>query len=987
MPTINEYSPDIYLPDYIKTNYNNDLENQLLIKKQQEYNTVLSKLNNLRSQALNISMINNAGKQRLDEYNKEIADTLSGDLGDLTDPKIQSKLANLFTKIASDDDLKYRSKLSQYYQGEQQTIQRMKTAKDPTKSGYNPINEFVFNNYEGGLYDFVNADDVKGWDKKRISYTPYKDLSVKWTNLTKQLKDETNAQISYDGAGHILTNITSGVSKERISQYLQMNLDADDIAQLDILAKYRVLTTPKDELYVSFNNWTTNEMQDIDRQLKQVSAYKTMYDPSNIPSTVSAEEKKILLVEWAAKRDMYDKQEKALLESKSQLRQIAKTPEEWAKFSNSDMLPFVKQMQLEQRINGISDALEHMDRIEKVQMDQAAFEREKLQLMANRDEWNRYMDQESLKLEYLKSNKSSSSDGSDKSVWSDRADQTADPTQAAALYESMNVQVDTLLKKTSDPTADPNFDIKKFDDPSYRKENESNYYLQYWDKYKQLNPGKTPNLQEFKAFVEQVDQGYFYSDPNVQSIRDNLNRDRQVQQYYQGKIMQVNDILDKEGTNMLDVSNGNHTLREYIAKDSNGKEIYKNGEPVFAFSDGKGGSKYMTKTELQNQYKKWDESHVSNWFIDFPTTFEGFTREILVNGSSVPKEFESDPYFFHLMVKGFNQERSNQQLLDKEGTDPLSVSNGEHTLREYIAKDNGKEVYKNGEPVFAFSNGKGGFTYKTKSELKKEYQVWKENNVLGRDPSTLPSWVNAIYSTSLGNFIAPYVPKVLDYFDEQIKPPEMFSGDKHFFALMAKGFEQEESNSKLLEKVFNEQLPAWAQYGQVSTENKEEIQLHQLPLINQSYKLSDGSAFNFTSQDIVQVNRGVGGSQQGTFTLSKEGAERLTSLGVSLYDPSGKEIDTFQPMQEFKFMAPGEGYDFAHNQILKESGTLNDFYRGYKTTYSINKSNPSDMVVTIYDQRGNQVSQTTKIVYNKDINVIMKEVRLGVDQYIQSTKK
>ena len=159
------------------------------------------------------------------------------------------------------------------------------------------------------------------------------------------------------------------------------------------------------------------------------------------------------------------------------------------------------------------------------------------------------------------------------------------------------VQVDTLLKKTSDPTTDPNFDIKKFDDPSYRKENESNYYLQYWDKYKQLNPGKTPNLQEFKAFVEQVDQGYFYSDPNVQSIRDNLNRDRQVQQYYQGKIMEVNNILDKEGTDPLSVSNGEHTLREYIAKD-NGEEVYKNGEPVFAFSNGKGGFTYKTKSEL-----------------------------------------------------------------------------------------------------------------------------------------------------------------------------------------------------------------------------------------------------------------------------------------------------------------------------------------------------------------------------------------------------
>ena len=110
----------------------------------------------------------------------------------------------------------------------------MKSSKDPTKSGYNPINEFVFRNWEGGLVDFMNADDINGWETKKTGYTPYKDIDQKLINITKLLKDETNITVVADGQGRLTSYGTKGVSK-KISALLQKTLDQDELSQMEVL--------------------------------------------------------------------------------------------------------------------------------------------------------------------------------------------------------------------------------------------------------------------------------------------------------------------------------------------------------------------------------------------------------------------------------------------------------------------------------------------------------------------------------------------------------------------------------------------------------------------------------------------------------------------------------------------------------------------------------------------------------------------------------
>ena len=217
--TISEYSSGLYLPTYRQTNYDNSLELALVSKKQKECDSMVQRLGNLKSQALNISMLNLKGKERLDAYNKELADLTSQDLGDLTDATVQAKVAGFFTKIATDSDLKERSSLSNYYQTQNNLIENAKAQKDQLKSGYSPINEMVYRKWEGGLEDFMMADNIQGWQSKKIGYTPAKDIDQKLVNLTKLLHEESlTTQNPVKGSnGYDLLSSSKGVSAERMS--------------------------------------------------------------------------------------------------------------------------------------------------------------------------------------------------------------------------------------------------------------------------------------------------------------------------------------------------------------------------------------------------------------------------------------------------------------------------------------------------------------------------------------------------------------------------------------------------------------------------------------------------------------------------------------------------------------------------------------------------------------------------------------------------
>jgi len=223
MPYINEFTQGLSIPSYITTDYSTDLQSQLLLKKQADYDNVISKMNNLRSQSLNITMLNNKGQQKLDLYNKEINDFFSQDLGDVTLPENQQRIAKVFSRISTDTDLKQRSQMSRWYKGQLDSIEKMRNDKDLTKSGYDPINEFVFKNWTGGLTDFMQADDIERFSTERQGYVPFKDLKQKLVNLTKLLHAEEKTTASVEG-GRIVTNTNKGVDPTRIRYLDSMSI-------------------------------------------------------------------------------------------------------------------------------------------------------------------------------------------------------------------------------------------------------------------------------------------------------------------------------------------------------------------------------------------------------------------------------------------------------------------------------------------------------------------------------------------------------------------------------------------------------------------------------------------------------------------------------------------------------------------------------------------------------------------------------------------
>lgn len=89
MPSINEYTQGVVVPQYTPTNYDPSLEIQVAIKQQKNYDRILNTVKGLQSQALNIQMLNQEGRQRLEKYNKELNEKLSGDLGDLNKVEVQ----------------------------------------------------------------------------------------------------------------------------------------------------------------------------------------------------------------------------------------------------------------------------------------------------------------------------------------------------------------------------------------------------------------------------------------------------------------------------------------------------------------------------------------------------------------------------------------------------------------------------------------------------------------------------------------------------------------------------------------------------------------------------------------------------------------------------------------------------------------------------------------------------------------------------------
>jgi len=660
MPTITPYTPDLVLPNYKTTNYDTSLEFAILGKKQQEYNQVLSRLNNLRSTSLNISMINEEGRKKLDQYNQEINNTLNSDLGDLSDAKNQARVASMFQRIASDDDLKRRSHLSRYYQDQLSIIDGMQKSKDPAKSGYNSINDFVFRNWEGGLNDFIVAKDINGWETKQQRYVPFKDIDQKMVNLTKLLHadSQTSEGPIPNAPGYSLLETEKGVSADKIRTLFQSSLDQDEIAQIDVLSKYRILqmNSPegKSSLYESYNSWIKGEKDNIQKKLDMVTAYKKQFDPKKLDSKLSPEERTQKEEEYTMLQKMYSEQEQQLKEHLLKAEQNSITPDEWAKFDTNDMLPYVSQMMMENYVNGISEALSWKETVKKAGIDNAYFADRKMDIMEQRLVLDGEIAKTRLALEKAKSNSENQNNN-----FSAPVDIFKSPETAISSWENFIETEKQYSRKTADIITSENFNPAQLKDQKWLEQNADNYEVKLWNGYK-AKAGEEASLNGFRAFKAQVINGDFKNDPYVSLVISEYSRDKDIAQYYTEVAQEVTSAVNNQlRSDEIKLEGGQYSLGDYARVNGwNGT-----GEMSFGLPDGKGGYKQYTWSEIKKEYEKRKPS----WgdLIVFPAAglvinpFYGQKFKQLY----IDQIFSEDPYFFRLVGKAVEQEQKSQTVL------------------------------------------------------------------------------------------------------------------------------------------------------------------------------------------------------------------------------------------------------------------------------------------------------------------------------------
>lgn len=668
---VSPYVDNLALPNYKTQNYDTTLEIQLLQKKQSDYNTVLQRMSNLQSTALNISMLNLKGKEKLDQYNNEINEMLSQDLGDLSDPQVQAQIANTFNKISNDTDLKQRSKLSKHYQTQLDNIERMRSSKDPTKSGYNSVNETVFRKWEGGLEDFMVANDITGFNTKAQSYTPYKDIDQKLVNLTKLLHAEESTTLSPASTGYTLLESEQGVDKNRIRTLLQSSLDQDELSQMEILSKYRILQQGQDTglLYDSYDNWIKTENQYTKNQLEKAKAYIEQFNPKNIDPKLSKEERAAKEAQYVALQQQYSEQEQELNRKIAQQTVNTLSKEEWLKKSPSEILPYVNQMTVESYVNGISESLKWKNEVKKVGTDEAYFADRRLNVMEERLNWDKQMDNAKLNLEYEKLKTQSIKDAKDAKEkdpsYATPIDIFKSPETIISSWDNFTSLAKEFKNKTApiisskDQNGNALIDPKNLTNDQWLNENQSNYEVQLWNAYKAKHydtaftdtDRRKPNINGFIAFKTQVENGDHKNDPAIQTVYSALKHDQQIADWLTETSNEVAGVVNNQ-TKVQDVTNGVHSLGDYARQHGwNGQ-----GEMVFGIRDGQ-GYKSMTWSEVKKEYNKVINSGTGT------TQGGGPLASTIGQPNYASSILQNDPDFFQLVGKAVAQEAQSTKMI------------------------------------------------------------------------------------------------------------------------------------------------------------------------------------------------------------------------------------------------------------------------------------------------------------------------------------
>jgi hypothetical protein len=512
---ISEYTPDVILPQYKKTNYSLDLELAVIGKKNQQQQAALDTIDNLQQQSLNISMLNMEGRERLDEYNQELKEKLSGDLGDLTKPESQNKVADLFQRIAGDSELKKASRLSQQYQLEFDSIQQMK-ASGRKDSGYSSINEQVWLNWDNGYYDFMQKklSDVTSPGFKPTKYTPYKDLRVPLANLSKLLHEDvvTREQQTLDAkgqpTGYLTKHTYGGVSPERVRALYEEQLGPDGIAQLETMSKYEILKARNsgniESLYNQYRAHSDKEKVTYTNYGKEMQQ-RLDYNNSKLKqSGLSEEDKQSILAENAA----YERNLKAVDSNLKNIDLAEKSPEDFMKLTNDELLGYAYQINKAEHIQNAVNAFSWKKDLQTLDADTTYLAMKKIDAMLTQTRIREEGSNNRMKLSHTLKAASDKKSKEDNPVWSD-GDISKNSQDLLSSYDRLRSVQDAYAKSTDNLFEAPSFDPSQLKEQKWKpffEQNKDNYYVQMWDVFKTstnlaYDVNGNPKIESFRMWL------------------------------------------------------------------------------------------------------------------------------------------------------------------------------------------------------------------------------------------------------------------------------------------------------------------------------------------------------------------------------------------------------------------------------------------------------------------------------------------------------
>lgn len=230
-----DYVPELEADDLI----------QAVKLKQNLYDEGYAKVQEYYDQMSALPLVRDVDKQYMNNQLNQVFDVIEKNVGsaDFSNPDSVRSFIKIAKPLENDPTLKNALESSAEYSTRLKTMQDIKE-KHPDK--YSAANEW---DYLNDLSDWMNG--AKPGEKLQSkNYTPYTDNSKHYADMIGKLKADVDVEFQYmSKSGLISKNEIETLKQGRIAELLKANMTPQQLAQMDIDARYHTSSLSNEEKY------------------------------------------------------------------------------------------------------------------------------------------------------------------------------------------------------------------------------------------------------------------------------------------------------------------------------------------------------------------------------------------------------------------------------------------------------------------------------------------------------------------------------------------------------------------------------------------------------------------------------------------------------------------------------------------------------------------------------------------------------------------